>query len=86
MPANSIPGLRHSAHHAIVAFPFSRPSCSDPREPILAWYGTPPPGWRPGLTMPCIACGAGCGEPHRDPPAAGSYLALMGDATLPRAT
>lgn len=41
----------------------SGPSCADRGNPISAWFGTPPPGWKPGMTAPCIACRAGAGKP-----------------------
>jgi len=38
------------------------PTCADRGGVVKAWIGDPPPGWKPGMRPPCIACGAASGE------------------------
>ena len=37
-------------------------TCAARGGPVTMWLGTPPPGWKPVLRPPCLACGAGCAD------------------------
>lgn len=43
----------------------SGPSCARRGGIVTAWLGDAPPGWKPGMRPPCIACGAESGEECR---------------------
>lgn len=52
-----------AAIDALLAKSAAGPTCADRGGPATAWLGTPPPGWKPGMRPPCVACGAVAGAP-----------------------
>lgn len=58
--------------------PSSPVTCLGRGEPVKAWIGVPPPGWKPGMRPPCLSCGA-----EAESPCAGEFAASL--APLERA-